>query len=164
MDCDFRVGMGYDVHPLVSGRPLKLGGVEIAHFAGPAGHSDGDVVLHALVDALYGAAGMPDIGERFPDTDPAHRNRDSREFVQTAVAELASRGWSVSNVDITILAEQPRLSMYKPRIRKALSGLLGTAENRISVKAKTQEGFDAVGRNEAIACHVVVGIKQSERS
>lgn len=153
-----RVGLGTDVHRLVPGRKLVLGGVEIPFDKGLAGHSDADVVLHAVADAVLGAAGLPDIGELFPDTDPGFKGADSRELLAEALDKVRNQGWSVANIDIVIHAEQPKLSPHKEAIRRSLAALLGTSPDRIGIKAKTNEGLDAVGRGEAIACTCVVGL------
>jgi 2-C-methyl-D-erythritol 2,4-cyclodiphosphate synthase len=131
------VGIGFDVHRLKRGRPLRLGGVEIPHTHGAIGHSDGDAVLHALVDALLGAAGKGDIGEHFPDRDPRNRGRDSREFV-AAARRVAG---PVKNVDIIIMLEAPDLAPHKARIRRSVAALLRIPERRVNVKAKTLQGL-----------------------
>lgn len=158
-DVIHRVGIGTDLHRLAPGRPLVLGHVVVPHELGPVGHSDGDVVLHALIDALAGAAGLPDIGEMFPDTDPAYKGVDSAELLSRALAAVAERGYGVVNVDVTVHAERPRLKAHKPAMRNELARLLGLAAEAVSVKAKTNEGVDAVGRGEAIAATAVVGLK-----
>ncbi len=153
-----RVGIGTDLHRLSPGRRMILGHVQIPHEVGPVGHSDGDVVIHAVVDAIAGAAGLPDIGEMFPDTDPAWRDADSAVFLAEAVRRAAERGYAVVNVDVTIHTERPKLKGYKTAIRDELARLLGIAAEAVSVKAKTNEGVDAVGRGEAIACTAVAGL------
>lgn len=151
---EWRVGSGYDLHPVEPGRPLVLGGVRIQDDFGLGGHTDGDVVLHALVDALFGAAGLPDIGEHFPDTNPDTRGCNSKILVSRALQEIRPLGWMVGNVDLTILAEKPKLSRHKIAIRDSVAELLGVESARVSVKAKTNEGFDAIGQGLAIACQV----------
>ncbi len=151
-----RIGIGYDLHRLVAGRPLVLGGVAIASDRGLLGHSDGDVVLHALCDALLGAAGQPDIGELFPDSDPAWKGADSRRFVAEALTRVRRLGYVVGNVDLIIHAERPRLGPHKSAIAAAVAELLGLPVGCIGVKAKTNEGLDAVGRGEALACWAAV--------
>ena len=151
-----RVGIGSDIHRLVSGRKLVLGGVEISFEKGLSGHSDADVVLHALADALLGAAALPDIGEQFPDSDPRFKDADSRELLRQVLVKVRSAGWRAINVDIVIHAEVPKLSSHKEAIRGSLAALLELEPNRVGVKAKTHEGLDAVGRGEAIACTSVV--------
>lgn len=151
-----RTGIGYDVHRLVAGRPLVLGGVRIAHERGLAGHSDADVVLHALCDALLGAAGLGDIGELFPDTDPRWKDADSRTFVDDVLGRVRAAGYQVGNVDVIIHAQQPRLGAHKTHIRATLAELLGLSADRIGVKATTNEGLDAIGRGEALGCWATV--------
>jgi 2-C-methyl-D-erythritol 2,4-cyclodiphosphate synthase len=148
----YRTGLGYDLHRLVAGRPLVLGGVRVPHECGLLGHSDADVVLHALCDALLGAAGLGDIGELFPDSDPAWRNADSRVFVADVLGRIAAAGFRLVNADVVIQAERPRLGPLKADIRHSLSTLLALSPDAVGVKAKTNEGVDAVGRAEAIAC------------
>lgn len=147
-----RTGIGHDIHRTVPGRPLKLAGIEVPHTHGLAGHSDADVVLHAVCDALLGAAGLGDIGELFPDTDARHAGADSRTFVREVMSRLRAAGHSVENLDIVILAERPKLAPHKPAMRAALAELLDVAVERVNIKAGTNEGLDAVGRGEAIAC------------
>jgi len=150
-----RVGLGHDTHRLVEGRPLVLGGVRIDHARGLAGHSDADVVLHAVTDALLGAAGLGDIGDWYPDTDPANRDRDSADFVQGALEQLNRTGWRIVNVDVTIFAQEPKLGPVKEQIRRRLAELLGLDESAVNVKAKTGEGVGTIGRAEAIGCEAV---------
>lgn len=149
-----RFGIGYDIHRLVSDRALVLGGVRIDHDRGLLGHSDGDAVLHAVIDALLGAAGMGDVGEMFPDTDPAYKNVDSRTLVTDALARVKSAGLVPGNVDLIVHAERPNLSQYKAQMAESIAGLLGLAVGAVNVKAKTNEGLGPVGRREAIACTV----------
>ncbi len=151
-----RVGLGHDTHRLVAGRPLILGGVRIDHPRGLAGHSDADVVLHALTDALLGAAGLGDIGEAFPDTDRAYKDCDSALFVRQTLDRLRQAGWRVVNVDITIFAQEPKLGPVKARIRARLAELLGLEAAAVNIKAKTGEGVGHIGRAEAIGCQAVV--------
>ncbi len=152
----YRVGIGHDTHRLVSGRDLILGGVRIDHEVGLAGHSDADIVLHALTDAILGAASLGDIGDHFPDTDPAHAGRDSREFLQEAVKLVSAYSFSVVNADLIIHAQQPRLSSYKTAIREVIASLLNVGIDRVNVKAKTGEHVGPIGRCEAMSCHAVV--------
>ena len=156
-----RVGIGTDLHRLEAGRKLILGGVEIPFERGLAGHSDADVVLHALADALLGAAGLPDIGEQFPDHDPRFKNADSRELLADVLRQVRSRGFAPANVDVVIHAERPKLSEHKPAIRAAIAALVGLGEDRVAVKAKTNEGLDAVGRGEAIGCTAIIGLART---
>src|SRR5437763_7832252 len=134
-----RVGSGHDTPRLVAGRPLVLGGVRVEHPRGLAGHSDADVVLHAVTDALLGAAALGDIGDLYPDTDPAHRDADSATFVRGALARLAAGGWRVVNADVTVFAQEPKLGPVRAAIRANLAALLGVALDAVSVKAKTGE-------------------------
>ena len=157
-----RVGIGHDTHRLELNRRLLLGGVEIPHARGLAGHSDADVVLHAVVDALLGAAGLGDIGDAYPDTDPAYRGMDSSYFVRETVARLNMEGWNIVNVDITILAEEPKLGPAKAAIRQRLAQLLGLEVHAVNVKAKTGERVGAIGRAEAIGCQAVALIERKD--
>jgi len=150
------VGFGYDIHRLVPGRKLFLGGVEIPHGTGLLGHSDGDVLLHAVIDALLGAAGLGDIGRHFPDTDPAIRGISSAKMVETVMGLLQGR-WEVENIDATVVAEVPRLAPHQEAIRSRISALVGCP--RINVKAKTNEGLGYIGNKEAIACYAVAQLK-----
>lgn len=156
--CIHRVGIGTDLHRTEAGRPLILGGVRIESPFGLAGHSDADVVLHAVIDALLGAAAQPDIGELFPDTDPQFRGADSSALFRAVMSRIRSAGFAVVNVDVTIHAERPKLSAHKEAIRGNLSNLLGIPRHQVGIKAKTGEGVDAVGRGEAISCTVVAGL------
>lgn len=156
-----RVGLGWDVHRLVEGRKLILGSVPVEYARGLLAHSDGDVILHAVADAVLGAAGRGDIGDLFPDTDPANRGLDSRKILQRAVDEAKQAGFAVANVDIVIEAEEPKLADYKQRIRAALADGLGCAPDAVGLKAKTGEGLGPVGRGEAIACRAVVLLKRT---
>ncbi len=155
-----RVGSGHDTHRLADGRPLVLGGVRVEHPRGPVGHSDADVVLHALTDALLGAAALGDIGDLYPDTDPAHRGADSARFVRGALEKLAAGGWRVVNADVTVFAQEPKLGPAKAAIRANLAALLGVPADAVSVKAKTGEHVGHIGRGEAIGCHAVVLIER----
>ena len=154
-----RVGIGHDTHRLAEGRPLLLGGVRVEHGRGLVGHSDADVVLHALTDALLGAAGLGDIGDAYPDTDPAWAGADSRLFLGETLARLNQAGWRVVNVDVVVFAQEPRLGPVKADIRRRLAQLLGVAADAVNVKAKTGELVGPVGRGEAISCHAVVLIE-----
>ncbi|MBY0513592.1 MAG: 2-C-methyl-D-erythritol 2,4-cyclodiphosphate synthase [Gemmataceae bacterium] len=154
-----RVGSGHDTHRLVEGRPLILGGVRIDHPKGLAGHSDADAVLHAVTDAVLGAAGLGDIGDLFPDTDPRWTDADSRLFLAEALARLKERGWRVVNLDVTVFAQEPKLGPVKAAIRGNLAELLGVPADAVSVKAKTGERVGHVGRGEALGCHAVVLIQ-----
>jgi 2-C-methyl-D-erythritol 2,4-cyclodiphosphate synthase len=140
---------------------MILGAVRIPHSKGLAGHSDADVVLHAVTDALLGAAGLGDLGDAYPDTDPAWAGADSRLFLSQTMARLARLGWRLGNLDVTIFAQEPKLGPVKGAIRASLAGLLGLDEGAVNVKAKTGEGVGHVGRGEAVACHAVVLILKS---
>ena len=156
-----RVGIGHDTHRLEAGRPLILGGVRIEHPSGLAGHSDADVVLHALTDALLGAAGLGDIGDAFPDTDPTYKDADSRLFLRGALERLNRAGWRTVNVDVIIFAQEPKLGPVKTAIRHRLAELLGLPGDHVNVKAKTGERVGHIGRSEAIACQVVALIERA---
>ena len=158
-----RVGIGHDTHRLAPDRPLFLGGVQIDHPRGLAGHSDADVVLHAVTDALLGAAGLGDIGDLYPDTDPAYRGADSAVFVRETLERLNREGWRVVNLDVIIFAEEPKLGPAKEEIRSKLAQLLALPVQAVNVKAKTGEKVGAIGRAEAIACQAVVLIDQKGR-
>ena len=146
-------GIGWDSHRLEEGRPLILGGVRIEHDRGLAGHSDADVLTHAVIDALLGAAGLGDIGEHFPDTDEAFRGADSLGLLRDVVALLGAR--EIINVDTTVLMERPKLKPHKPEIRETLAGALGVAPDRVNIKATTGEGLGFVGRQEGVAALAV---------
>ena len=150
-----RVGIGHDTHRLEAGRPLILGGVRVEHPRGLVGHSDADVVLHALTDALLGAAGLGDIGDAYPDTDPRHKDADSSSFLRETMARLNQAGYAVVNVDVIVFAQEPKLGPIKSAIRANLARLLGIGEGEVNVKAKTGERVGHIGRAEAIACQVV---------
>ncbi len=151
-----RVGLGHDVHRLVPGRRLVLGGVTVPYGKGLAGHSDGDALLHAVCDALLGAAGLGDIGEHFPDSDPSLAGIDSALILKRVLELVQGSGWRVENVDCTIHAEAPKLLGLKEKIRSNIATLLGISTERVNCKAKTAEGLGAVGRGEAIAADAVV--------
>ena len=154
-----RVGIGHDTHRLAPGRPLLLGGVRVEHPRGLVGHSDADVVLHALTDALLGAAGLGDIGDAYPDTDPRWRDCDSALFLRETLARLNQAGWRVVNVDVIIFAQEPKLGPVKGEVRDSLAGLLGLDAARVNVKAKTGERVGVIGRGEAMSCQAVVLIE-----
>jgi 2-C-methyl-D-erythritol 2,4-cyclodiphosphate synthase len=153
-----RCGIGYDLHRLEPGRKLIIGGIEVPFDKGPAGHSDGDVVAHALCDALFGAAGLGDIGTHFPDTDPKWKGANSLVFLEHAKKLLAERNFAIEHVDAIVILERPKLGPHFPKMRKALAGALGVPVEKIHLKAKTNEGVDAIGRGEAIAAQVVATI------
>jgi 2-C-methyl-D-erythritol 2,4-cyclodiphosphate synthase len=151
-----RIGHGYDVHAFEPGDHVTIGGVRIPHTQGVKAHSDGDVVLHALCDALLGALGLGDIGQHFPDSDPRWKGADSREFLRHCARLVHDHRYRIVNADITVLAEAPRLGERRAQMRSNIAADLGTTPDRINVKATTCEGLGAVGRREGLACHAVV--------
>lgn len=157
---NIRVGMGYDVHRLVTDRRLVLGGIEIPHTMGLLGHSDADVLIHAICDALLGAAGLRDIGFHFPDTSSEFEGIDSKILLRQTVDLLRSKGWKVGNVDATICAERPKLNPYIPHMQRTLSPLLGVDDVDVSIKATTTEGLAFTGRQEGISAYAVALIER----
>ena len=157
---EFRAGIGTDIHRLVEGRKLMLGGVTVPFAMGLAGHSDGDAVLHAVIDALLGAAGMGDIGTLFPDTDPKFKDADSKEFLFAVKEKLAEKKWEVINVDVTIHAEQPRLEPFKGQIRRVIAGLLGIDFGAVNIKAKTNNGLGEIGEGTAIGATAIAMLRK----
>lgn len=155
-----RVGIGYDVHRLTEGRRLILGGVEIPFEKGLLGHSDADVLLHAITDALFGAAAMGDIGSHFPDTDPRWRGADSLLLLEACGRELAEAGWRVSNIDAVIVAQRPKLLPHVPRMRENIARALGITPEQVSLKGKTEEGLGFTGTGEGMAAHAVCLIEK----
>ncbi len=155
-----KIGVGYDLHRLRKGRKLFLGGVEIPHLAGLVGHSDGDCLVHALVDALLGALGEGDIGQLFPDTDVRFRGVRSTVFLERVMEKLRKKGMEVVNIDAVVVAERPKLAPHVERMKAALSRVLGISPDCISIKAKTNEGIGIVGRNQAMACWAVALLKK----
>jgi 2-C-methyl-D-erythritol 2,4-cyclodiphosphate synthase len=155
-----RHGLGFDIHRLVQGRPFVLGGLTFEHPRGPSGHSDGDVLLHALVDALLGAAALGDIGDHFPDNDPKWKGTAGKVFVDKALALVAAKGLKPVQVDSTVFLELPKLGKRKPELAAALASLLGIPKDRACVKAKTMEGLGAIGAGEAIAAQVLVVLEE----
>lgn len=153
---NFRIGQGYDVHALVPGRKLILGGVSIPHPTGLLGHSDADVLLHAITDALLGAAGLGDVGRMFPDTDERFRGADSRQLLRGAMARLRDAGWGVVNVDATIVAQSPKISPYVGTMIANIAADLNVAVGCVNVKGKTHERLGFEGRQEGIVAHAVV--------
>ena len=152
----FRIGHGYDVHRLTEGRRLVLGGVEIPFEKGLLGHSDADAALHALCDAILGAAALGDIGQHFPDSDPAWAGADSLDLLRQVGTLAAGAGWRVGNADLTVLAQRPKLAPYIPEMRRRIAGALGVDPDCVSVKATTEEGLGFTGSGEGIAAHAVV--------
>jgi 2-C-methyl-D-erythritol 2,4-cyclodiphosphate synthase len=159
-----RTGIGFDSHRLVAGRRLLLGGVEIPHENGLFGHSDADVLIHALCDALLGSVADGDIGQHFSDQDPQWKNADSTVLLARVIERLARAGWRVVNTDATVVAEAPKLMPFIPAMRTRLAEVMGIDRSRVSVKAKTNEGMDAVGRREGISAMAVVTVAQQQLS
>jgi 2-C-methyl-D-erythritol 2,4-cyclodiphosphate synthase len=155
-----RVGFGYDVHRLTEGRELWLGGVRIPHHVGALGHSDADVLLHAVCDALLGAAALGDIGTHFPDTDPQWKGADSKKLLAAVVGLLKNAGWAVGNVDCTLVLERPKIMPHVPAMRSTMAPLLGVAEDAVSVKATTNEKMGFVGREEGVCAYAVALIQR----
>lgn len=161
MKVPFRIGQGFDVHALASGRPLIIGGVTIPHPVGLLGHSDADVLLHALIDALLGAAGLGDIGRHFPDTDPRYKGADSRVLLRTVCELLQQAGWAIVNIDATVHAQAPKMAPYIGAIIKTIAADTGLEAQQINIKAKTNEGLGYLGRKEGIAANVVALLVQA---
>ncbi|MBQ8918528.1 MAG: 2-C-methyl-D-erythritol 2,4-cyclodiphosphate synthase [Acidaminococcaceae bacterium] len=158
---EFRVGTGFDVHALVEDRPLILAGVRIPFERGLLGHSDADVALHALMDALLGAAALGDIGRHFPDTDERYKGADSRRLLSAVVVMLHERGWAVNNVDVTIIAQRPKLASYIPQMRQLVAQDLGIAAEAVNIKATTTEKLGFTGRGEGIAAEAIASLVKS---
>ncbi len=161
MTASFRIGQGWDIHALVPGRRLRVGGVDIAFERGLLGHSDGDVLLHALADALLGAAGLGDIGRHFPDSDPAFAGADSRALLREAMRRVAAAGYAVCNVDATVIAQAPRLAPHIEAMVDNIAHDLGLEAGAVNVKAKTSERLGPIGRGEGIAAHAVALIRRA---
>ncbi len=157
---EMRVGLGYDLHRTIIGRPLVLGNITIPHEKGLEGHSDADIVVHALIDALTGAAGLPDVGQLFPNTDPRYKNINSAELLMATLAAFKGAGWRLVNADFVVLAQRPMLSPYKPAMIKRLAELLGVKETQVNLKGKTGERVGSVGKEKAMACQCVVLIER----
>ena len=156
----FRVGIGHDVHRLVVGRTLMLGGIEVPHSHGLSGHSDADVVLHAICDAILGAAGMGDIGEHFPDTDSKYEGVKSSIFLKQVSQKAHDAGWAVENVDVMILAQEPKLQEFKPKMKHHIALELNIDRTQVNIKAGTNEGLGYIGAQEGIAAYAVVLLKK----
>jgi len=154
----FRIGSGYDAHRLVEGRPLILGGVEIPYTLGLLGHSDADVLTHAVMDAIIGALGMGDIGQHFPDTDPAHKGADSLSLLKTVMDWVKREGLIVNNLDATLVAEKPKLARHLPAMKAKLAEILEAPSERINIKATTTEGMGFCGRQEGMAAYAVISL------
>jgi 2-C-methyl-D-erythritol 2,4-cyclodiphosphate synthase len=159
-----RVGIGYDVHAFGEGDHVTLGGVRIPHAYGVVAHSDGDVALHALCDALLGAMALGDIGEHFPDTDPRWKGADSRRFLRHCAALVREHGWRFVNADLTIVAQEPRIGPYRVQMRQNIADDLGVRLDRINLKATTTEGLGALGRREGLACQAIVLLAYGENA
>lgn len=157
-----RIGFGYDVHPLVRDRKLVLGGVELAYERGLAGHSDADVLIHAIIDALLGAAALGDIGTHFPPSDPAYKDVSSIFLLQQVAGALRDGGWRVGNIDATVVAQRPKLAPYISDMRQRISEALGIDKGRVSVKATTSEGLGFAGREEGIAAYAVAALEEGD--
>ena len=163
-DMDFRIGNGYDVHQLAEGLPLVLGGVKIPHTKGCVAHSDGDVLIHALCDALLGALALGDIGQHFPDTADEYAGIDSKILLARVVAMIRERGWEIVNVDNTLLAQKPKIAPHVPQMRACLAGVLGIPVEAVSVKATTTERLGFTGREEGIAAYATCLLTKVGRS
>jgi 2-C-methyl-D-erythritol 2,4-cyclodiphosphate synthase len=157
-----RVGIGYDVHAFGPGDHVMLGGVRVPHVQGVRAHSDGDVLLHALCDALLGAMGLGDIGQHFPDTDPRWKGADSRHFLRHCAGLLVEQGWRLVNADVTVIAEAPRLGPHRVHMRANVAADLACRVEQVNIKATTQEGLGAVGRREGLACQAIVLLARAE--
>lgn len=158
-----RIGIGYDIHRLVQERKLFIGGVEIPYTKGLLGHSDGDVLLHAICDALLGAISEGDIGEHFPDADPKYYGISSQELLKAVDDLVKKKGFAINNIDTVVIAQEPKLSPFKKQIQQGIAGILKIEKDSVNIKAKTNEGIGEIGRKEAIACYAVVSIVKSER-
>lgn len=159
---NLRIGQGYDVHRLVEGRELWLCGIKLEHTLGLLGHSDADVAIHALCDAIFGALGMRDIGYHFPDTDPQYKGIDSKILLAHTVSLMEQKGYAIGNVDITIAAERPKINPHIPEMRTVLASILHTAEENVAVKATTTERLGFVGREEGISATAIVLLAANE--
>ena len=158
-----KIGLGYDIHPLVAGRSLVLGGLAVPGPRGLLGHSDGDALVHAIIDALLGAAGEGDIGRLYPDTDPRTKGISSLQILGEVMDRLKADGWSVANVDAVVVAEEPKIAPLAGAMKKVLCPVLGVADADLSIKGKTNEGLGPVGESRAVACWAVALIEKSDR-
>lgn len=158
----FRIGHGFDLHRLEPGHALVVGGLKLDHDRGCDAHSDGDVIYHAVTDAILGALAQEDIGQLFPDNDPKWKAADSRIFVEEAVRRMREAGYAIGNLDVTVILQKPKLGPHKQTIRENLAGLLGCDLSQVNLKGKTHEHVDALGENRAIACHVVALLVPSD--
>jgi len=157
-----KIGMGYDIHRLQEGRPMILGGVNIPYSRGPEGHSDGDVLLHAVCDAILGALGEGDIGMRFPDTDPAYKDISSRDLLRDVGDLMCDKGFKVHNMDCVIIAEEPKIEPYNREIMRGISDILKMPENDVNIKAKTGEKLGVIGEGKGIAAYAVVLLEEKD--
>ena len=155
-----RIGHGYDVHRLVEGRDLILGGVKIDYEKGLLGHSDADVLLHAVSDALLGAAGLGDIGRHFPDTDPKYKGADSLELLREVYRKISEKGYRVGNIDVTMIAQRPKLKDFIPQMQENIAAAVGVTPDRVNVKATTEEKLGFTGSGEGMACHAVCVLEE----
>ena len=156
----FRVGLGYDIHKLTTGRDLIIGGVKITHEKGLLGHSDADVLIHAIIDAMLGALALSDIGTLFPDNDKKYKDIDSTILLQKVYDKIIERGWHIVNIDSNIIAQEPKMMPYIPKMKDVLCNILELKYDELSIKAKTNESMDAVGQKLAIEAHAVVMLKK----
>ena len=157
---DYRIGIGYDIHRLIEGRELIIGGVKITHEKGLLGHSDADVLVHAIIDALLGALALDDIGTLFPDTDPKYKDADSMVLLRHVYEKIQAEGYKINNIDSNIIAQSPKMLPYIPKMKEALAKVLKIELSNISIKAKTKENLDAVGESKAIEANAVVMLKK----
>ncbi len=155
-----RIGFGFDTHKLVDGIPFFIGGVKIEHSKGALGHSDADVLIHAICDAMLGAVGLPDIGSQFPDTNPEYKGIDSKILLQKVNGLIVNNGWKIVNFDTTVVLQQPKLALFIPEIKLCLSKILNINENQISIKAKTSEKLGFIGREEGVSAYAIVLIEK----
>lgn len=158
----YKIGIGYDIHRLAEGRKLFLGGVEIPYIKGLLGHSDADALIHAVCDALLGAAGEKDIGECFPDTDSKYQNISSAELLKAVAHCVRQKGYQINNIDAVVIAQEPALSPFKKQIKESLAKILSINGDEVNIKAKTNEGLGEIGRKEAIACYAVASLIKGE--
>ena len=156
----YRIGLGYDIHRLVEGRELIIGGVRITHEKGLLGHSDADVLVHAIIDALLGALALDDIGTLFPDTDPKYKDADSMVLLHHVYKKIQQEGYKINNIDSNIIAQNPKMMPYIPKMKEVLCQILEIEPDELSIKAKTNEKMDAVGQNLAIEAHAVIMLKK----
>ena len=156
----YRVGLGYDIHELTTGRNLIIGGVKITHEKGLLGHSDADVLIHAIIDAMLGALALADIGTLFPDTDKIYKNIDSTILLKKVYEKITEKGWQIVNIDSNIIAQEPKMMPYIPKMKEVLCQILEIEPDELSIKAKTNEKMDAVGQNLAIEAHAVIMLKK----